>query len=125
MVVSCALGLGSGKGIGVGETVDRLGAAACGSETAGVAVSRPGEPTRVGDSTGGALFNAPGSEVIDDQGVAVDTGTAVGDELGAEAVPHPSSPRMTTNVSARVLKGHTMSRFYQTGGVSDDQSPPA
>jgi len=52
--------------------------------------------------------------VIDGLGVGVDAGIAVGEGLGAKAVPHPSSPRKTNIVSARVLKGHAMSQFYQT-----------
>ena len=52
--------------------------------------------------------------MIDGLGVGVDAGIAVGEGLGAKAVPHPSSPRKTNIVSARVLKGHAMYQFYQT-----------
>ncbi len=52
--------------------------------------------------------------MIDGHGVGVDAGIAAGDGLGAEAVSHPSSTSMTTNVAAQVMEGLVMSQFYQT-----------
>ena len=98
----------------VGETVDNLGASTFSVASSRIAVACLGDSTGVVDGTGGGVIKAAGPDVDDGERTGVEAGIAVGDGLGVEAVPHPSSPRMTTDVSAQVLSGHDMSRFYQT-----------
>ena len=85
---------------GTGEAVDNSGASASGVATAGVFLTGLSVLSDVGDNTAGGLLKTLGSDVIDGDGVGVDAGIAAGDGPGAEAVPHPSSPSMTTNVGA-------------------------
>ena len=84
----------------IGAAVDNFGASASGVATAGVFLTGLSVLSDVGDNTADGLLKTLGSDVIDGHGVGVDAGIDVETGSGAEAVPHPSSPSMTTNVGA-------------------------
>ena len=85
--------------VGVGETVGKSAVAVCGSAAPVAVGSWLRERADAGDRTGVGLLKTWGPDAIDGKGVDVERGIAVGGGLGAEVVPHPASPSMTTNAS--------------------------